>query len=142
MIKIFSVFAFVVVFSFSVFGQQNTWVGKYIYSYAASANNGVFAWDYVLTVSQKGNDLTGVFVGQGTQMDNNFEVKLVSENSTIKVLFQKDLTGNVKNWAKPLKKGQLLFSLTKVKLKGKERYLLGRNFLLLEGAKRMYFIRK
>lgn len=142
MFKIFNVFAMGLFFSFSVFSQQNSWVGKYEYSYSANSNNGFFAWDYVLTVNQKGNELVGIFVGQGTQLDDNFEVKIVPQNSAIKVLFQRDLTGNVKDWANPLKRGQLLFSLTKVKIKGKERYLLGKNVLLLEGAKKMYFIRK
>lgn len=78
---------------------------------------------YTLIISQKDNALTARFTADGTQTSDEYECSVQASANSIKVFFEKDLGGTEVDKFKPLKKGDLLFTLTKIKNRRKTKYL-------------------
>lgn len=102
------------------------WVGTYEFfdaqkgGIASQPNNFI---TYTLTVSQKGDSLSARFAADGTQTLDDYECSIQESENSIKVFFIKDLGGTEADKFKPLKKGDLLFTLNRIKSGRKTKYL-------------------
>ena len=127
--------------------NQINWVGIYEFFDAQkggpSNQPGNFI-TYSLTVSRTGDSLSARFTADGTQMSDDYECRVEPSANSLKIFFVKDLGGTEADKFKPLKKGDLLFALEKVKAGKKTRYLFrAGNFEILPlsniSKKRIYF---
>ncbi len=102
------------------------WVGTYEFFDAQndrlSNQPGNFI-TYTLNISRKGDSLSAQFTADGTQTSDNYECSVQTSANSLKIFFVKDLSGTKADRFKPLKNGDLLFTLEKVKAAKKTRYL-------------------
>jgi hypothetical protein len=102
------------------------WVGTYEFFDAQKANRrnqpGT-SITYTLTISHDGTSLSTQFTADGTQTSDKYECSIQLSGNSVKVFFTSDLSAMEKEKFKPLKKGDLLFTLTKTKTGNKTKYL-------------------
>jgi hypothetical protein len=125
------------------------WLGKYEFFDSESKFRGRPSnfVTYSLTISQKKDNLVGRFLVDATQLSQEFDCTVKIVGDSIKVYFLKVIMGNNDGMAKPFRTGQLLFTLTKTKVKNKTKYLFTKSnyeiYLLSEKqSSKIYFSKK
>lgn len=78
---------------------------------------------YTLIVSQNDDGFNARFTADGTQTSDDYECRVETTTDSIKVFFVKDISGTEEGKAIPLRKGDLIFTLTKTVAGRKTRYL-------------------
>lgn len=102
---------------------------------------------YILIVSQNGDRLAARFTADGTQISDDYECRVEVDADSVKVFFVKDLGGTEEGKAKPLKKGDLIFTLTKNVVGRKTKYLFRKGKyeiypLAAVSLNKVYFVKK
>lgn len=144
----------VVIFTLPIFtyaqSANNDWVGSYEFFDAEKGGPknqpGNFT-TYTLIISQNGNRLTARFNADGTQISDDYECRVEADADSIKVFFVIDLGGMEEGKAEPLKKDDLVFTLTKTATGRKTRYLFRKGkyeilSLSVAPKNKIYFDRK
>lgn len=126
------------------------WVGSYEF-FDAERNGpknqpGNFV-TYTLVVSQSDDQFAARFTADGTQTSDDYECRVEVDADSVKVFFVKDLGGTEEGKAKPLKKGDLIFTLTKNVVGRKTKYLFRKGKykiypLAAVSLNKVYFVKK
>ena len=123
------------------------WIGEYEFFNAPPVprrNAPTPSIAYSITVFKKGNQLLARFEANGFQTALDYECTVKISGSEMKLYFLRDSYGDGSDEFSPLKKGNLVFSLTRVRNGGKTRYLFkpgGYQIDLMSGRQRtpIYF---
>lgn len=105
---------------------KSDWIGNYEFfdsEKGGSRNQPGNFVTYSLIISQSGDRLTARFTADGTQTSDDYECRIEISADSIKVFFVKDLSGMEEGKAEPLKKGDLIFTLTKAIVGKRTKYL-------------------
>lgn len=118
------------IFLFSVPANSQTakadWVGNYEFfdtERGGPKNQPGNFVTYTLVVSRSGDRLAARFTADGTQISDDYECHVEITTDSVKVFFVKDLGGTEEGKAEPLKKDDLIFTLTKTIVGRKTKYL-------------------
>lgn len=106
--------------------STNGWVGGYELFDAQKGGPKNQPGNYVayrLTVSRNGDSLFARFTADGTQTSDDYECRIETGVDSMKVFFARDAGGSESGKAKPLKSGDLMFTLVKIADGKKTRYL-------------------
>lgn len=125
--------AFILIFTSAAVAQSSetrsiskSWSGSYEFFDAEKGGPknqpGNFV-TYTLIVSESKDSLTARFTADGTQISDDYKCRVEASADSIKVFFIKDLGGMEESKAAPLKKDDLIFTLSKIIVGKKTRYL-------------------
>lgn len=128
---------------------NKNWIGTYEFFDSEKGNPrnqpGNFI-TYILTVSLNGDALSARFSADGAQTSDEYECSVQAAGDSIKVFFEKDLNGMNESRFKPFKKGELLFTVAKMRPGKTSKYLYGAGgyeiLPLSAASKKIYFLRK
>lgn len=105
---------------------NGNWVGSYEFFDAEKGrpkNQTSNFVTYTLNISQSGERLIASFIADGIQISDDYECRVEAKGDSIKVFFVKDLGGMEEGKAEPLKKGNLMFTLTKTVAGKRTKYM-------------------
>ena len=126
---------------------EREWIGEYEFFNAPPVprrNVPAGSITYSITVFKKGSQLLARFEANGFQTALDYECTVKISGGEMKLYFLRDSYGDGSEEFSPLKKGSLVFSLTRVLNGGKTRYLFkpgGYQIDLMSGRQRapIYF---
>ena len=125
--------AFILIFTSAATAQSSEtqsiskfWLGSYEFFDAEKGGPknqpGNFV-TYTLIVSENGDRLAARFTADGTQISDDYQCRVEADADSVEVFFVKDLGGMEEGKAEPLKKDDLVFTLTKTVVGKKTKYL-------------------